>query len=182
MLIETYEVGEVDSNGSSEQEPEALRLIEELGLEGQKSLLCKTDEGTLRVPYEKMTREQLIVYTSIFPEHSRIERYSAGPIPVRILQVIAHGKELFERLEIWGPQVTMPDPILVGILKNEHYLLARWGNALAPFAELKEKAINSLRERFVAKAQEEIASAQGLIANPDAEIYKYITGGWSHYA
>jgi len=147
MLVETYETPEVDEHGTPECEAEAVELIEQLGLEGQLSLI-KPDEngGVQRVPYPKMTKEQRTVLEAIFPKKTRLEDYKDQSIPLRVLQVAAHAKDLFEKLYVWHPEnADEKDPYLIATNGRETYILARWGEELKPFNEMAEKAAAVLK-------------------------------------
>lgn len=182
MQIETYEVTECGPQGA-ESEPEALALIESLGLEGQKTLVRGDGGDAARIPYERMNAEQVAVYRTLFPEETLVEKYARGPIPIRVLQVIAHGRELFGRLVVRSPaSAALADPVLIGRNADGDYLLARWGEALEPFEKLRERATVALRQRIIARCQSEIAEAQATIAAPDAEVLKIMGGGWSRFA
>ena len=58
MLVETYEVTEIDAEGTPECEAEASELIEKLGLEGQRKLYRENGNQQTRIPYRKMTAEE----------------------------------------------------------------------------------------------------------------------------
>lgn len=186
MIVETYEVDEATTDGrdSFEIEAEALALIEKLGLHGQQELTAGAeDDETVRtrVPYQTMTAEERAVYRIIFPAATSVESYKAGPIPLRVLQVVAHARTMFERLVIWHPQDKQPDPVLVGINGPEYgpheiFLLARWGDALAPFDELRERARSVVTRRFTSKAKQVIAECQGFLSAPDASVEKALAG------
>lgn len=190
MQIETYEIEEHTTEGrdSFEIEAEAEALITSLGLDGQQKLLRASDDPDVttktRIPYRRMTAEEARVYKTLYPEASEVEHYDTGPIPLRVLQVVAYAKPLFDGLEVWGPITEDPDPVLVGTLKDGHrveqYLLARWGDALEPFETLYDRALERLRKKWTAKANEVIAEAQSFIASPDALIRKHLGGSWVH--
>ena len=190
MEVETYEVTEATTEGkdSFEVEAEAASLIEELGLEGQKGLLAPDPDpdvktGT-RVPYKKMTQQEVKVYSTLYPQRVDVEKYNDGPIPVRVLQVVAHARGMFEKLQVWGPQVMDPDPVLVGVngsyYSGDMFLLARWGDALAPFEELYQRAFESLKTEWVDKAQEVVSEARSFTEAPDALVRKHLNGGHVH--
>lgn len=183
MQVETYEVTEMTTEGrdSFEIEAEAQALIEEMGLDGQKSLLRQTDPdvGTKeRIPYRLMTNEERGVYKALYPETATMDQYAAGPIPLRVLQVGAHAVKLFDKVEVWFPSTSDPDPLLVGCVEAGDYLLARWGDALAPFEDLKDRAIKAVSDDWVANAQQVIEDCRAFIAAPEALVRKKLRGGW----
>src|SRR6476646_5054923 len=96
IQVETFEAAPIGCGTQPEleeiQSPEAQALIEELDLGGQKSLIRDRDVGEGETvatinPYRVMTLEEERVYRAICPAVTRLERFDAGPIPLRILQV-----------------------------------------------------------------------------------------------
>lgn len=154
MLVETFEVTEVDADGNVECDAEALELIEQLGLAGQQKLLTKSDDGKdTRCPYRKMTLEERLVYTTICPKDSELRSFSDSAIPVRVLQVAAHAVGLFEEIRVWSARTAdIKDPVLVGKNKGsdgytyEFFMLARWGEVLEPFDKLLALALDIARK------------------------------------
>ncbi len=169
MEVETYEVIETTSAGV-ECDAEAIKLIEALGLTGQQELVTAPEGTPTRNPYRLMTREELHVYKILMPKESRIEAYSDGPIPLRVLQVAAHAKDMFDWLTVCCPATGPKDnPILIGVkahathrsLEKERFILARWGDCLLPFEKMKEKAAAIAREGVIAamnKVRAEVAA------------------------
>jgi len=168
MLVETFEQLELgtasDGTVTPEDNVEALALCEELGLEGQKKLNVRTtDEGpiTARFPYREMTATEAAVYGILCPTHSKVADYSAGPIPLRVLQVVAHAKGMFNEIHVWAAaSPVVKDPVLVGIKvdptaswRTTRYILARWGDVLESFDALLVKAAKIQREKFRTLAQ-----------------------------
>lgn len=163
MKVETYEIEETDSEaGVLAADSESYELIEKLNLVGQLSL---TDTKTVtRFPYRKMTKQEGLVYGVLCPVKSKIEQYSDGLIPVRVLQVAAHACDLgfCDRLEIWHPEsADIKDPVLVGIKSvkgmfghdTERWILARWGEELEDISTLAILAAKIVREKLLAKIE-----------------------------
>jgi hypothetical protein len=193
MQTETYEV-ESDLINQSEldnliNDGQTELLIEELGLGGQKTLLGKSK---VRIPYRVLTFEERFVFKTLFPERSEVKAYSDGPIPLRAMEVIKTVRELdhpdLGYLEIWHPKKGLDDPILVArksTYSDPVYLLARWGQALLPFDQLRKLAIEKaglkvLSEIRKFRAQMTVietdvqAFVEGKIlsdANPDVSLY-----------
>lgn len=174
MEVETYEAIETMGDGSVECDPEALALIESLDLEGQKKLVTKTDDGeTVRSPYRKMTAAEKIVYEAILPRKVALSKYEDGPIPLRVLQVAAHARPLFDHIVIRCPaNADDPDPLLLGVngpdySPREIFLLARWGEVLEPFEKLVAKACDMLRGRRKASLQKVMVECEAAINQCD---------------
>lgn len=140
MQVETYECEETAAE-TIEASEEALALVEELGLDGQKTLLCppKAGDTARRCPYPEATVEQIRVFSLVCPIRFALTLYSRCPMPLRVLQVASHATALgiFDRLEIWDhPSQDTKDPILVAHTRpqyqsdNKIHFLARWGDTL----------------------------------------------------
>jgi len=146
MEVETYEVSELTVGNMEELDSEALKIIEESGLTGQQKLIAGSDSEQKIVPYRQMTKEEEFVYENVLPDNESITDFSASPIPVRVLQVYQHAKSLgvFESFRVhhcYGK----PDPILTARHSEtrEKHILARWGEVLVPFEELKKEAVKT---------------------------------------
>lgn len=194
MKVETFEVVSLGVTASGavvneEVSEEALALIESMDLEGQRALLQKKTAGgeevVVRVPYRRMTAEELAVYSVLMPNREPIAHYDGGPIPLRVLQVAAHAQQLeyFDKgVEVWCPEPGRDDPILVGVKRGKHdarelYLLARWGEELLDMAQMRGKALGLLAARVrgeIAKARGELSSLE---AGLDDKLLAYLSGG-----
>lgn len=191
MQIETYEIEEATTEGREPAEVEAVavQMIEEMGLEGQKRLLKpqKHEDGDTftRIPYPRMKAEEEKVYSVLFESQVDVGEHDAGIIPLRVLQVVAHARSLFEEVEVWYPEVHDPDPVLVGKRRPpgrtygwEFFLLARWGDVLVPFEELRERAIIKLRKDWKRKLEEATAKARQFEANLETNLLSYFAGSY----
>jgi len=146
MQIQTYEIEEINSSEAATlaADGEAVELMEKLGLTGQQSLLSN-DGNQTRFPYPVMTKLEALVYSTCFPQKTKLQDFAVEIIPVRVLQVAAFCRDFSQTayLEIWHPPISKVDPILVGrksCYSGEQYILARWGSALLPFETLLEQA------------------------------------------
>lgn len=184
MEIQTFEIEEKVGGTTPEIEAEARGLIEKMGLEGQKELVDPSKPEGERFQYPEMTRSDKVVYEVIFPAKTKIEDYSAGIIPVRVLQVAAHAREFCEQITVWHKSVRDPDPLLVGRRGAEHagklYLLARWGDALKDFSELVKEARGLLIVKFTAQIKENISRNQGDLTRVDSLVEQHLAGEWVH--
>jgi hypothetical protein len=145
MQIETYECTEL-SEETSEDTAQAVDLIEQLDLGGQRGLVS-IDK---RMPYPQASREQLFVFQTLCPVEEKLHEYNRTTIPLRVLQVAAHAKDLFDELYIWDAAGVDKDPVLVGAKKNgqwsrTYYLLARWGEVLEAWPILLKRALEKKR-------------------------------------
>ena len=163
MLVETFEVLETDCEGNVEQDAEAIALIEKLGLDGQKSLIHGAGDKAERCPYRKMSVQEQFIYERICPQKTKLSEYSDGPIPLRVLQVAAHARELFQECYVWSAtSVDMNDPVLVGRKGSEYspelFILARWGEVLEPLDVLAKKACEIFRGWYAAEINKAIGT------------------------
>lgn len=191
MKVETYEVISVDEqNGAIVNDlvsEEALALIEQLDLKGQRELVAETkcDGETVvtRNPYRRMTAEEMAIFGTVLPQRHLLRSYADGPIPLRVLQIAAHAKDLFDQLQVWCPDPGQQDPLLVGqkgghnhdranwlTTSGEFFILARWGEILEPLDVLRTKAAGKL----ISKARAEIAEAKGNLATFEMMVERSI--------
>jgi hypothetical protein len=165
MKVETYEVSEVTCENEHE-ETEAREIAEQLGLEGQKRV--RNRDGVM--PYREITAEEAVVFKAICDKEVRLHEFDRSPIPLRVLQVAAHGKDFFDEMVVWCPSsLADKDPILLGKKKHptnswvfNYFLLARWGDELDEWPALCRKAADKLREVArgkLLKARDEAAAA-----------------------
>lgn len=153
MKVETYEIEEMKAE--PQMEAEAVELIEKLNLGGQKSLVVDTGSGETRIPYRETTKAERIVFEAVFPKCEKVEAYSAGIIPVRALQVLAHGRELFERVDVRYSEDGQ-EAMIFGIngrySTEKWFSLARWSTgALRTFEKLREEAREVIKLDFEKK-------------------------------
>lgn len=189
MNVETFEQTEV-VGGKIEEEnsPEAIGLIETLGLKGQAALTTKTiDEVDVRCPYRAMTKKEIRVYSTLYPDKVQIEDYRESMIPLRVLQVAAHAKNLqiYKKVEVWCETGKPVDPVLVGIIKTGDYsedthILARWGDALESFEVLYEKAKKEIVQDYQMKMLETKRKADEILASLEHTAIKFLNGEWPH--
>lgn len=192
MQVETFECTET-AHEPIEACEEAVRLMDELGLDGQKTLVTKSEKTGFdsRCPYREMNGTESFVYRVLCPEESSLKDYGRSPIPLRVLQVAAHAKSLgiFKELRVWDrASPAVKDPVLVGVKKHLQYdwmdgpvfILARWGEELETFSVLAKRAFDAKREQFVDTLQRIANSIAGRIATAremnDAELLEL---GWN---
>lgn len=192
MQVETFEQNEVVGGKiEDENSPEALMLIESLGLSGQKAMTTKTIEtgDTVRCPYRKMTIKEARVYEHLYPHKISIEDYRESMIPLRVLQVAAHAKELnfYKKVVVWCEHGRPTDPVLVGVVQNgqnswqeDVHILARWGDALESFEVLYEKAKKSLIEEYRLKIIEVKQRASQIETSLEFHATKHLSGEFVH--
>lgn len=153
--IEEFACDEI-THEPTEATEEALQLIEQLELVGQKTLMAGEDsESNARMPYPKMTDEQQFILEVLCPGKSNMKSYSRTPIPLRILQIAAHANSLhfFEEIQVWDAQSSAEkDPVLVGKKGyRDYWLLARWGEHLDNWMIMMKKAKEKAAAEMISK-------------------------------
>jgi hypothetical protein len=152
MKVETFEINEHLEN-HLEINDEQLKLIEELGLEGQKTLIGESSNKTLCM-YPQVTEEQSFIIKTLCPKKFNFKDYKRMQIPLRVMQVIAHviQENYFDHLCIFDKkEEAIKDPFLLGVKgdwhRGEYFLLARWGEELLSWKELAIEAKNLWAEK-----------------------------------
>ena len=191
MQVETYEVAELIGEQLEDiSSPEAIELIEQLGLDGQKELLSVREVGdgdsvVVRNPYQVMTEEEQRVLQLCFPIETPLRDYSASAIPLRVLQVAAHAQQCpnIKRIVVWHPKDAMTDPVLVGFESESRfkagrvYKLARWGEALLPFEELRAMAQRNLEASLRNSISKGIAELEAFERRLSEAVTAHLSGG-----
>lgn len=180
MAIETYLIEESEKMIA---EPEHLeewqKSVEELGLEGQKQL-AKPDKSP--IPFPKMKSTEYRVYETLCPNKTEVKKYSSNTIPLRVLSLIAlaQREEYFAGIEIWDDD-TKPDPIAVGFTdasayaeRKNYYIIARWGDELRSFVELRKMA----EDRLTVEKRNDL---QKRLSDLDNNICDYFNGKWVNF-
>lgn len=170
MEIETYEITEANETGKVDDYEQVKELTEKLQLEGQ-SVFFQGEKKVL-FPYRKITKQESLVYSTVLSDKTRVEKFQESVIPLRVLQVIAHARELnyYDYLEVWHcPNADLKDPLLVGVkgteYSGERHILARWGEVLESFETLSKMALIHLKKEARASYDKELAE---LLCKKDA--------------
>jgi len=175
MQVETFEQTEISAEtGEAGDSAKQIALIIQLGLIGQTKL---TKDDSI-CPYRRMTISEQKIYETIFTSKTKVEEYESGPIPLRVLQIIADAKKYPQIgiLHIWHEaDAAIKDPILVGHDQYKYWILARWGDALAPFEELIIRAGKIIERNYrksIAEMEARIIEAKAWLAGkPSYEEY-----------
>lgn len=173
MAVETYLETELqDIVTDVEKNEEWKAKIEELDLKGQKDLLGGAKSP---IPFPIMNNAMKNVYKTLCPQEDSVKEYSRTAIPSRVLEMIGLSvKEgYFKHLMVWYDE-TKADPILIGSTsKNswdgERYLIARWGDELRSYPELRELA----RKRIL---ESQRPKAEAYLSGLDARVQSFLDG------
>jgi hypothetical protein len=122
-------------------------FIENYRREDAESIMAGGQSRT--VPYPKISQDDWRVWSIFLPVRShKIDKIAAlnlSPtallsegIPFQVGSEIRKATEHFDRVEIWRAREVQKDPIAIGLLGQERYLIARWGmEKLIPFETIK---------------------------------------------
>jgi len=143
------------------QNREAVELARELGLEVQAARYAKPLAGNA---FEPLSDDEITLwrhhcptrYTPGGSANSRVlEKYAFDTVPVEVLRHWKAVKDAcaFDSYEIWTVQAAQADPILIGVLGERLFMLARWGLESPEQLPLREIA-QRVYDRTHARAME----------------------------
>ena len=111
-----------------------------------------TGGDTAPIPYPKISKEDWRIWSLLLPYQSQsLDKkvalsltsgfvYLAHGIPYSVATEVKRASAYFDEIEIWRKQQIDRDPIAVGIVAGERYLIARWGmDKLIPFEAMKKR-------------------------------------------
>ncbi len=131
------------------------------------------------IPYPKISDEDWRVWNLFLPVRSvNLDRVAASnakqgmmlslyDIPYSVTDEIRKANEYFDKIEVWRKHEIEKDPIAVGIVGGERYMIARWGmEKLIPFAKIKKSVPLILAWQFITSplAAMSAMAAVGLLA------------------
>lgn len=181
-MVETYLSEELtELIHDSERNDEWKQKIESLGLEGQKNLLSAPDKSP--VPFPIMNQSMQRVYETLCPNSVEIKEYSETTIPLRVLAMVAlcQQENYFHKMMVWHDN-KKPDPIIIGHLSDDwnspKYLIARWGDELRSFPELKQLAVERKMEESATKIKKEINDRKGVLDSIQESVNEWMNGDW----
>ncbi|HXG52179.1 MAG TPA: hypothetical protein VNN77_12340 [candidate division Zixibacteria bacterium] len=125
-------------------------FVENYHLEKNESMMVAGGK-THPIPYPKISPEDWRVWRTFLPVRSQnidqvaarnLSPYAlnlAEGIPYSVTGEMQKASKYFERIEVWRQRHVDKDPIAVGLLGGERYLIARWGmEQLLPFEAIKK--------------------------------------------
>lgn len=116
---------------------------------------------------EPMTFEEKLVYFNLFGKKRLLKEFGEENLPPRVYEIldwIKQNNKLEEGHFFVADSETMHDPILYwkkseytwDVHSQEIYLLARWGRALVPFKELRDKASKRMTMKLKELAENQV--------------------------
>lgn len=138
---------------TAEVNDEGVNLAKELGLEVQAQRLQKPLAENI---FTALSEDEITLWHHHCPTRyieganvQPLEQYGFDTIP---LEVMRHWKKIkdnysFDRYEIWTTERTVnTDPLLIGVIGQKLYLLARWGLESPEQLSLREIAENIYKQ------------------------------------
>ena len=161
----------------SDKLEEWKQKCEELGLSDQ---LALTSEDKSPIPFEHMNTAMKRVYETLCPEKVDFKKYKKTTIPLEVLSLIhlSVNEGYFNEIEIWYDDKT-PDPLVVGVNKTgeyearDYYTIARWGDVLKPFDELKTLALARYTDTATINLKHKLSETQSLLDNVKTNCERY---------
>lgn len=142
--------------------------VEKLNLVGQLSVVRTKEKSP--IPFPQMNSSMMTVYGALCPRKQKLEEFDGGAIPMRVLEAaqLCTREAYFDQMYVWS-DTSKPDPVLVGMKKvirsgstmpsEVFYLIARWGDELRAFAELKKMAV----ERLIADRRRKLTATMNRV-------------------
>jgi hypothetical protein len=124
-----------------------VMFVENYRRENAESMMAGGESSPL--PYPEISDGDWRVWSIFLPVRShnldraavdsfRITSLREG-IPLQVATEIHRASQYFDRVEVWRKNQVEKDPIAVGVLGEERYLIARWGmEKLIPFDTIKK--------------------------------------------
>jgi hypothetical protein len=124
-------------------------LLKGLGLEAQADITrAAMLSPIISEVYQELSPPEMMIWKRFLPksyrmEHGEWEEYRFDTIPDDVIAEIQTLKKskVFDDLEIWTPEKALIDPLLVGVVDELYYLIARWGESLKSFEEIVEELL-----------------------------------------
>lgn len=114
----------------------------------QNSSIMAGGDAISVIPYPKLTTEDwrawqlfLPVRAATFDREMAMKEslYFSYGIPYSLTGEIQKATEYFDKVEVWRKHEVQKDPIAVGVIGSDRYLIARWGmEKLLPFNTIKK--------------------------------------------
>lgn len=162
--------------------------VEELGLEGQKSVV---QVGKSPIPFLWMNASMINTFTTLCPTKEPVAKYSKTPIPVELLEVISlcQKEGYFDEMKVWYNERDK-DPVIVGYKWGEYsehdwgkeayskkYLIGRWADVKASLDSLIVRAKKIFFESKSIELKKEIRNKQRELEDLESTMNDTFGGG-----
>ena len=150
----------------------------ELGLLSQLQLASQDKSPIL---FDSMNELQFRVYRTLCPANVNYRDYNRTAIPLEVLSLFAlcEKEAYFQKMNIWYDDKN-PDPIAVGLPHGKSEwssgswnIIARWGDVLRPFEELKSLAIARYKISSRVRLEHNISESRMKLDILDSNVARY---------
>lgn len=127
------------------------------------------------IPYPRISDEDWRVWRTFLPHRTQSFDSAAAlrmspqslqishNLPYSVAIEVKRAAEYFDKIEVWRKREVTKDPIAVGILGAERFLIARWGmEKLLPFDRIKKRMPLVLAWKYGTSAALALASLAGM--------------------
>ena len=125
------------------------------------------------MPYPRISDEDWRVWATFLPVRSHnLDRRAASKlsitslnegIPLQVAVEVQKASQHFDKVEIWRKNQIEKDPIAVGLLGQERFLIARWGmEKLIPFEVIKKSMPLVLAWKYATSPQAVLLGLAGV--------------------
>lgn len=167
------------------QPEEWQKLVSELGLAGQLSLVAQRGDATdpLRPnPFLLLDVTALRVYETALPEVCPVDSYDKDPIPLIVLGAyqLAVREKWFEKVLIRYSR-TDPDSVMIGVTPGKTpqvFLMAKWGLEKIQFEKMKARAIEMWIAKSRLELQKRLSDAKQKIETIEDQAAAFFAGEW----
>ncbi len=150
-------------------------FVENYRQENTESIMVGGPSALSPIPYPKISDEDWRVWNLFLPirsvnlEQSAVARarhgmmYSLYGVPYSVTDEMHKANRFFDRIEVWRKHEIEKDPIAVGVIGEERYMIARWGmEKLLPFEKIKRSVPLILAWQFVTSPVAAMASVAAI--------------------
>jgi hypothetical protein len=187
-MVEEYRNTEIADICDDEQKTAEWRnMVDALELEGQSNI---ADANNSIIPFQLMTKEMMNVYKTLCPDKATYMNFSNEPYPLRVLEIIDESvrRAYFPKgIYVWYNRNHV-DPILVGAAPvpgqqwgEQYYILARWGDELCSYNELKARAVKLFIEQRKFEFIKARHTLDAMLADMEAYAYSFLSGKDNDY-
>jgi hypothetical protein len=178
MEVKVYTMeGGMDLMFSLEEKERYERLVEELGLSGQR--IYTTNAGGTVIPFPACTTQMFESIKALFTESCEPDEFKHEVIPIRVLELIklCRDENYFNGMKIYYSRV-IADPVLIGTKDRVNYLVAKWGDSLMTDQEILSEGYKAKRADIERRAKEKMKEMQDTLSDLDGAVEKAMERGW----
>ncbi len=152
--------------------------VEELGLSGQSELYADDKRPN---PFLRMDAGLVRVFQTLCPAREEISKFNKEAIPLKALSAygLAVHEDYFGKVEIWYSS-GHPDPVMVGTVGQESFLMAQWGPEKVTLEECRARAMERWTAKIKVQLQAHLLEWQAKVENLGDLAEAHFNGEWIH--